>query len=169
MKRRSFIKSAGALASVTILPSTAWAIAKKGKLRTAHIGVGGMGGADLASISSHPQLKVTALVDVDTNSLVAAGKLHPKAQTFADYRIMFDKLGKDIDAVVVSKQHCQQFFLLGIALTTIEKLSIFLVVYQHLRWFFVIVCDKYVARLCEYLRCLIGKEDGQFARIAESD
>ncbi len=102
MKRRSFIKNAAALASVTILPSSAWALAKNGKLRTAHIGVGGMGGSDLKSISSHNMIEVTALCDVDTNSLAAAKKLHPNAKVFSDYRKLFDELGKNIDAVVVS-------------------------------------------------------------------
>lgn len=102
MKRRSFVKNAATFASVTILPSSLWAISKNGKLRTAHIGVGGMGGADLKSISSHAGVEVAALVDVDSNSLAAASKLHPKAKLFTDYRKLFDKMGKNIDAVVVS-------------------------------------------------------------------
>ena len=102
MKRRSFVKNAAAFASVTILPSSLWALSKNGKLRTAHIGVGGMGGADLKSISSHAGVEVAALVDVDSNALAAASKLHPKAKLFTDYRQLFDKMGKDIDAVVVS-------------------------------------------------------------------
>jgi predicted dehydrogenase len=102
MKRRSFLKNAAVFSSITILPSSAWALAKNGKLRTAHIGVGGMGGADLRSISSHPSVEVTALVDVDSNNLAAAHKLHPKARTFSDYRKLFDAMKNDIDAVVVS-------------------------------------------------------------------
>lgn len=102
MKRRSFIKNASAFASVTILPSSVWALTKNSKLRTAHIGVGGMGGSDLKSISSHSMVEVTALVDVDSNSLAAAQKLHPKAKVFTDYRKLFDTMKNDIDAVVVS-------------------------------------------------------------------
>jgi len=102
MKRRSFIKNAAAFASVTMLPSSVWALAKNGKLRTAHIGVGGMGGADLNSISSHAGVEVTALVDVDSNALAAAQKLHPRAKVFSDYRKLFDVMKNDIDAVVVS-------------------------------------------------------------------
>lgn len=102
MKRRDFIKNSAAFASITFLPSGLWARTKTAKLRTAHIGVGGMGGADLKSISSHPMVEVTALCDVDTKSLAGAAKLHPGAKTFADYRKMFDQLGSAIDAVVVS-------------------------------------------------------------------
>ena len=102
MKRRDFLKSAAAFASITMLPSSVWAFAKNGKIRTAHIGVGGMGLSDLKSIASHPMVEVTALCDVDSTCLAAAHKLHPKAKIFADYRVLFDRLGKDIDAVIVS-------------------------------------------------------------------
>lgn len=103
MKRRSFLKSTAAMASsLTLLPSSVWALAKDGKLRTAHIGVGGMGAADLEAISSHKLVEVTALCDVDSMMLAAAKKLHPKAKTFSDYRKMLTEIGGDIDAVIVS-------------------------------------------------------------------
>lgn len=76
--------------------------AANSKLRTAHIGVGGMGGADLGSIASHSKVEVAALCDVDANTLNAAKAGHPKAQTFRDYREMISKMGDSIDAVVVS-------------------------------------------------------------------
>ena len=102
MKRRDFISNAAAFASVTFLPSSVWALTKNGKLRTAHIGVGGMGASDLASISSHPMVEVTALCDVDSNNLAAALKLHPGAKVYSDYRKLLDEMGKSIDAVSVS-------------------------------------------------------------------
>ncbi len=102
MKRRDFLKSSAALASVTLLPSSVWALTKNGKLRTAHIGVGGMGAEDLLAISSHPMVEVTALCDVDSKRLAAAKKLHPNATVFTDYRKLFDKMGSSIDAVIVS-------------------------------------------------------------------
>lgn len=102
MKRRDFLKGAAAFGSITLLPSSVWALAKNGKLRTAHIGVGGMGNADLGSIASHPQVEVTALCDVDSVRLAAAKKLHPNAKTFSDYRVLFDKMRDAIDAVIVS-------------------------------------------------------------------
>jgi predicted dehydrogenase len=102
MKRRDFLKNAATLAGVTILPSAAWAFVKNGKLRTAHIGVGGMGAADLGSIASHSMVEVTALCDVDANSLAAAQKLYPNAKAFTDYRKLFSQLGNAIDAVIVS-------------------------------------------------------------------
>ena len=89
MKKREFLKAAAVLtSSAAILPSSLWALAKDGKLRTAHIGVGGMGKADLDAISSHDSVIVTALCDVDSNNLAAAQKEHPKAKIFSDYRVM---------------------------------------------------------------------------------
>lgn len=102
MKRRDFIGNTAAFASVTFLPSSVWALTKNGKLRTAHIGVGGMGASDLRSISSHPLVEVTALCDVDSNNLAAAQKLHPGAKAYSDYRKLLDEMGKSIDAVIVS-------------------------------------------------------------------
>jgi predicted dehydrogenase len=102
MKRRDFLKSTAAFASITMLPSSVWALTKHGKLRTAHIGVGGMGRSDLKEIVKHPMVEVTALCDVDAGRLAEARKLYPDAKSFVDYRVLFDTMGKDIDAVVVS-------------------------------------------------------------------
>ncbi|MGF1558517.1 MAG: Gfo/Idh/MocA family protein [Flavobacteriaceae bacterium] len=102
MKRRNFVKNTAALASTSLLPSSMWALAKDKKLRTAHIGVGNMGGEDLKAISSHAMVEVTALCDVDANNLAAASKLHPKAKLFSDYRKMLAEMSKQIDAVIVS-------------------------------------------------------------------
>ncbi|MEN8200967.1 MAG: Gfo/Idh/MocA family oxidoreductase [Bacteroidota bacterium] len=102
MKRRDFLRNTAALASVTLLPSSVWALTKNGKLRTAHIGVGGMGASDLKSISSHSMVEVTALCDVDAGNLAAAHKLHPNARVYSDYRRLFDEIGSAIDAVIVS-------------------------------------------------------------------
>ena len=103
MKRRSFLKQSTAFGAGTlILPSSVWASSKNTRLRTAHIGVGGMGGYDLKSISEHELVDVVALCDVDAGNLAKAQKLHAGAKVFADYRKLFDQMGKEIDAVVVS-------------------------------------------------------------------
>uniref|UniRef100_UPI0040474768 Gfo/Idh/MocA family protein n=1 Tax=Roseivirga sp. TaxID=1964215 RepID=UPI0040474768 len=102
MNKRDFLKNAAILTSASIMPSSVWAFSSADKLRTAHIGVGGMGAADLAAISSHSAVEVVALCDVDANNLAAAQKLHPKAKLFTDYRKLLSEMGGSIDAVVVS-------------------------------------------------------------------
>ncbi|WP_461533401.1 Gfo/Idh/MocA family protein [Sinomicrobium sp.] len=103
MNKREFLKtgSVGAL-GVMLLPSLLKASASVNRLRTAHIGVGNMGMEDLKAISSHSAVEVVALCDVDTVYLSEAHKLYPDARTFSDYRIMFEEMSDQIDAVVVS-------------------------------------------------------------------
>ena len=103
MNKREFIKKSGLGAlGIAISPSLLGQIGPHNRLRTAHIGVGNMGAEDLKAISSHELVDVTALVDVDANNLAAAHKLHPKAKTYSDYRIMLKEMADDIDAVIVS-------------------------------------------------------------------
>lgn len=103
IKRRTFlINTAIAASGVAVLPACAAPVAKKDMLRTAHIGVGGMGMEDLKAMASHAAVKVTALCDVDSRALMAAQKLFPEATVFADYRKLYKEMGNEIDAVVVS-------------------------------------------------------------------
>ncbi|WP_419212403.1 Gfo/Idh/MocA family protein [Maribacter sp. X9] len=103
MNKREFIKksSAGTL-GLMLVPSILKTGLFKDRLRTAHIGVGNMGMADLEAISSHGAVEVVALCDVDAINLSAAHKLHPGARIFFDYRAMLDEMGDEIDAVIVS-------------------------------------------------------------------
>ncbi|MDT0539582.1 MULTISPECIES: Gfo/Idh/MocA family protein [Croceitalea] len=114
MKKRDFLKKSAILASSTaVMPSIFLAckeeekseskkLPKLERLRTAHIGVGNMGGEDLRDISSHAKVDVVALCDVDANNLAAAKVLHPNAMTFTDYRLMLEEIKDEIDAVIVS-------------------------------------------------------------------
>ena len=102
--RRQFLSTSSSLAmaatAIHVLPKAN--AASSDRLRLASIGVGGMGGADLGSLSSHAKVDVVALCDVDANNLAAAGERHPKAKRFSDFRKMFDAMAKEIDAVSVS-------------------------------------------------------------------
>lgn len=101
LDRRSFLQAGLGLAVVGALrPSRVFAA--NDKLRTAHIGIGGMGGADLNSVASHPKVEVAALCDIDLNNLNGAANRFKDAKTFRDYREMISALGDTIDAVVVS-------------------------------------------------------------------
>nr|WP_197440203.1 Gfo/Idh/MocA family oxidoreductase [Polystyrenella longa] len=105
MNRRDLLK-AGAALTATALPLNnarpAAAAEPTQKLRTAHIGVGGMGGADLNQVATHPRVEVTALCDIDSGILEKASQSHPSAKTYQDYRQLFAELAGEIDAVVVS-------------------------------------------------------------------
>ena len=87
--RRTFLNQAATTIAVSHLASQAFGSPKdKPRLRLASIGVGGMGAADLQSLSSHQQVDVVALCDVDNNNLNAAAAKHPKAKLFRDFRKM---------------------------------------------------------------------------------
>ena len=103
LNRRRFVQ----LASASLI--TPWSkISRRNhsptleKLRTAHIGVGGMGKSDLNSVASHSKVEVAALCDVDAKILEPALAAHQGAKGFRDYREMIAELGDSIDAVVVS-------------------------------------------------------------------
>ncbi|MCA9149474.1 MAG: Gfo/Idh/MocA family oxidoreductase [Planctomycetales bacterium] len=100
--RRHFLKLSAAAAATGMACRRLGAQSANGKLRTAHIGVGGMGGADLSSISSHPSVEVAALCDIDTRNLERAHSAHSGAKTFRDFREMLDQMDDSIDAVIVS-------------------------------------------------------------------
>ncbi len=104
MNKREFFKLTTLAMGASILPmSNLWAATNKKRfIRTAHIGVGNMGLEDLKAISSHGNVRVTALCDVDAEYLKAAHQLFPDAKIFSDYRELFKKMHKKIDAVVVS-------------------------------------------------------------------
>lgn len=101
--RRAFVKKSGlGILGVALAPSLLGKIGSEGRLRTAHIGVGGMGMEDLKAIASHHLVDVTALCDVDSTRLAAALKLYPNARTYSDYRLMLREMANTIDAVIVS-------------------------------------------------------------------
>ena len=100
--RRKFIKTSAVVASLPLIPHGLWSQMKNKKLRTVHIGVGGMGFSDLKDISSHNDVLVVGLCDVDNTALLKAGQLFPGAKKYKDYRLMLKELQNNYDAVVVS-------------------------------------------------------------------
>lgn len=100
--RRSFLIGASGLAAAATLPKNRFFWSPNSKLRTAHIGVGGMGGSDLGSIASHANVEIAAICDVDANVLKKVGDKFKAAKAFADYREMLSSMAETIDAVVVS-------------------------------------------------------------------
>ena len=70
------------------------------RLNIACIGVGGKGSSDTDHAGQVGE--VVALCDIDDNQLGGKAKKFPKATRFNDFRELFDKMGKEIDAVVIS-------------------------------------------------------------------
>ncbi|MGI6074610.1 MAG: Gfo/Idh/MocA family protein [Fermentimonas sp.] len=103
--RREFLKSAGlATAGLTIVPNTILGKAyghtsPSDKLNIAGIGVGGMGRRNLANMKSE---NIVALCDIDWKYAAKTFKDYPQAKQFKDWRVMFDKMGKSIDAVMIA-------------------------------------------------------------------
>ena len=102
--RRAFVQASLVASAIPLFGASGRSASASaiGKLRTAHIGVGGMGGSDLGSIASHSMVEVAALCDVDSSRLAKAQEKHPNAKLFSDYREMLASYGSSIDAVVVS-------------------------------------------------------------------
>lgn len=100
--RRDFLKASSALAGFSILPGHVRASSPNSRLQIAQVGVGGRGSGNLNALLRLPNIEMVGLCDVDRNNLDQAAGLAPRAKTFRDYRLLFDKLDDAIDAVLVS-------------------------------------------------------------------
>src|SRR3954469_18294831 len=103
--RRKFLRRAGAgVALFNILPGAFSRAAEKlspnAKVNVAGIGIGSRGGADISEVAGLGH-NIVALCDVDEKYAAKEFAKHPDAKQFKDYRVMFDKMGKEIDAVVI--------------------------------------------------------------------
>ncbi len=103
--RRELLKDAAAAAAIAgAAPGAAIQRALRRspneRVNFAGIGVGSMGGGDVDAVVAEGG-NLVALCDVDFD--YAAKKLaqYPDAKRFKDYRVMLDKMGRDIDAVVI--------------------------------------------------------------------
>lgn len=102
LKRRDFLTLATAATATGVLANPTRAASPNDRMKVAFIGVGGRGGANLKTIAKSTAVEVVALCDVDTRFLASTGELFPDAQQFRDFRKLYDAIGKDLDAVVVS-------------------------------------------------------------------
>lgn len=81
------------------------------KLRFAAIGCSHMGWKDISTIGKHPDVEMVAFCDVDSRRFKQAEKQWPGRPKFSDFRVMFDKMGKEIDAVNVTVPDHQHAFI----------------------------------------------------------
>ncbi len=103
LSRRGFLyRTSAVAASLSVVPASILgrgATPPSGKLNVACIGVGGRGAASVGGVRGE---NIVALCDVDVSRAAAARGKNPKAAFFQDFRRMFDKMEKEIDAVTVA-------------------------------------------------------------------
>ena len=105
LNRRRFLQvTASGVALFNILPGTlvrgAERLSPNEKLNVAGIGIGSRGGADIAEVAGLGH-NLVALCDVDEKYAAKQFATYPEAKRFTDYRVMFDQMGKGVDAVVI--------------------------------------------------------------------
>jgi predicted dehydrogenase len=114
LNRRLFLKraalTAGALSSATLPGPNLLAAAAEGeKLKCVQIGCGGRGMNHLDWVVNTSKENLVAIVDPDEKSHAKVKKWlqgkqqdPDKLQVFTDYRVMYDKIGKEIDAFFIA-------------------------------------------------------------------
>ena len=105
LNRRSFLKSSTLFAGATLIsPSILRSKNINNRLNIAVIGVGGRGRANWSPILNSEN--IVAMCDVDDKRANDGYKniksAFPDVKKFTDFRVMFDKMHKEIDAVIIS-------------------------------------------------------------------
>lgn len=101
LNRREMIRCTSLAGSGLVFP-VANAMAARSpneKLQIACVGLGNQGRANLEKVSGE---NIVALCDVDDQRTGMFAEKFPKATCFRDFRVMLDKMEKEIDAVVVT-------------------------------------------------------------------
>jgi hypothetical protein len=96
--RRNFLKTATLAGGAVVfgVPTLLRGQNLNSKLNIAVIGAGGKGASDTDCCSGE---NIYALCDVDTERCADTLKKYPQAKFYRDFRVMFDEIGKSIDAV----------------------------------------------------------------------
>lgn len=112
LSRRHFLKTSTALGAFSLLPS-AYVFgqnssngeqAPSGKVNLALVGIGNQGNGIRKALVGSGLCNIVALCDVDlegehTQEAIAS---HPNAKQFTDFRVMFDTMSDEIDAVAIA-------------------------------------------------------------------
>ena len=99
LTRRSFLRSASAaMAGAVFIPGMV-SCSPNNRLNFAVIGVGARGRANWTQV---PRESIVAMCDVDDRMVKESYEKCPDPKKYKDFRLMFDEMGKDIDAVIIS-------------------------------------------------------------------
>jgi predicted dehydrogenase len=109
--RRSFLKGTVAAGALTIFAPNILKAATGDKVRLACIGIGGQGAGDLRDFNRTGLAEIVALCDTEIGGerTLQSVNAFPNVPRFQDFRKMFDKMAKDIDAVQVSTPDSSHF------------------------------------------------------------
>lgn len=100
ISRRSFLQQASVASAGILIAPTLMSFSANSKLNIAVIGVGNRGNYNLRA--SAIGNNIVALCDTDDRMMAKAASAFPQAKTFSDFRVMFDQMANEIDAVVVA-------------------------------------------------------------------
>ena len=103
--RRGFLKSTLVTASAIIAAPAALAErSPNSKLQIGVVGVGGRGGDNIVEMvaETNGSEKLFAFCDIHSGTLAAQSEKYQVEHRFKDYREMFDKKGKELDAILVA-------------------------------------------------------------------
>ena len=121
ISRRSFLQQgAVAAAAFTIAPSSILGKshgyqAPSDKLNIAVVGIGGIGNSNLNAVK--PTENIVALCDVDWKYAKEKFDANPTVKKYYDWRVMYDEMNKDIDAVIVATADHTHAIIAGTAMT----------------------------------------------------
>jgi hypothetical protein len=112
MRRRTFLKGAMMAGAATALaPRLVFGASSTGKVNLACCGIGNRGADDVRSLHATGLANIVAFCDTDMGAPHTQKILKdfPNVPRFQDFRQMFDKMGKDIDAVSVGTPDFSHF------------------------------------------------------------
>ncbi len=125
--RRQFIKRSALFASFTVLPShfilgqrsSGGELAPSRKVNLAAVGIGNQGRGDLRTLFASGHCNVVALCDVDLAGAHTQESQanHPNARRFTDFRVMFDEMADEIDAVLIATPDHSHFCVAMLAMS----------------------------------------------------
>jgi predicted dehydrogenase len=99
LSRRTFLKTTSvSMAGALVIPNL-FSCSPNNRLNIAVIGVGGRGEASWTQV---PMESIVAMCDVDDRRSAKGFEACPQAKRYKDFRVMFDEMAKDIDAVIIA-------------------------------------------------------------------
>jgi predicted dehydrogenase len=100
--RRAFLKNSAVVGAALSFPAVLRAANLNSRVNVAAIGVEGQGYSDLHNVSSHPKMRFVGFCDVDASHFKRADAVAAGVPHFQDFRVMLEKLGDTVDAVIVA-------------------------------------------------------------------